>query len=125
MWFWWFMLICDLIGPLCMVAAGRMMWKHCPKQINSMTGYRTTRSMKNMDTWKFAHNYFGRLWWKLGWIIMIPSVLLPIPFYRSGKNIIGFAGLILITIQCVIMLVSIYPTERALKEHFNDDGTPR
>ena len=81
--------------------------------------------MKNMDTWKFAHNHFGRLWWKLGWIIMIPSVLLPIPFYRSGKNIIGFAGLILITIQCVIMLVSIYPTERALKEHFNDDGTPR
>ena len=125
MWFWWFMLICDLIVPLCMVAGGRMMWKHCPKQINSLTGYRTSRSMKNMDTWKFAHNYFGRLWWKLGWIIMIPSVLLPIPFYRSGKNIIGFAGLILITIQSVIMLASIYPTERALKEHFNDDGTPR
>ncbi len=125
MWFWWFMLICDLIVPLCMVAGGRMMWKHCPKQINSLTGYRTTRSMKNMDTWKFAHNYFGKLWWKLGWIIMIPSVLLPIPLYHSDEKTIGFAGLILITIQCVIMLVSIYPTERALKEHFNDDGTPR
>lgn len=125
MWFWWFMLICDLIGPLCMVAAGRMMWKHCPKQINRMTGYRTTRSMKNMDTWKFAHNYFGKLWWKLGWIIMIPSVLISIPLYHSDEKTIGCAGVILVTIQCVIMLVSIYPTERALKEHFNDDGTPR
>ncbi len=81
--------------------------------------------MKNMDTWKFAHNYFGKLWWKLGWIIMIPSVLLPIPFYHSDQNIIGYAGVILVTIQCVIMLVSFYPTERALKKHFNDDGTPR
>ena len=125
MWFWWFMLICDLIVPLCMVVGGRMMWKHCPKQINRMTGYRTTRSMKNTDTWRFAHNYFRKLWWKLGWIIMIPSVLLLIPFYHSDQKIIGFAGLILVTIQCVIMLVSIYPTERALKEHFNDDGTPR
>ena len=49
MWFWWFMLICDLIIPVVMVISGRMMWKHCPKHINGMLGYRTTRSMKNMD----------------------------------------------------------------------------
>lgn len=46
MWFWWFMLICDLIIPIAMVICGRMMWKHCPKHMNSMSGYRTTRSMK-------------------------------------------------------------------------------
>ena len=44
MWFWWFMLICDLLIPITMVVAGRMMWKHCPKHINGMFGYRTTRS---------------------------------------------------------------------------------
>ena len=38
MWFWWFMLICDLIIPIAMVIGGRMMWKHCPKNINSMSG---------------------------------------------------------------------------------------
>ena len=59
MWFWWFMLICDLIIPIAMVIGGRMMWKHYPKNINSMSGYRTTRSMKNMDTWKFANDYCG------------------------------------------------------------------
>ena len=72
MWFWWFMLICDLIIPIAMVIGGRMMWKHCPKNINSMSGYRTTRSMKNMDTWKFANDYCGRIWWKIGWVMIIP-----------------------------------------------------
>lgn len=36
MWFWWFMLVCDLLTPIVMIIAGRMMWKHCPKQINSL-----------------------------------------------------------------------------------------
>ena len=98
MWFWWFMLICDLIIPIAMVICGRMMWKHCPKHMNSMSGYRTTRSMKNMDTWKFANDYCGRLWWKIGWIMIIPSALIHIPLYHSDKNTIGFAGLILVTI---------------------------
>ncbi len=121
--FWWFMLICDLLIPIVMVIVGRMMWKHCPKHINGMSGYRTTRSMKNMDTWKFAHDYCGKLWWKIGWLMMIPSVLIHIPLYHSDKNTIGIAGGILVTIQCILMIVSIYPTEKALKKHFNEDGT--
>ncbi len=28
-----------------------------PRQVNSMFGYRTARSMKNEDTWKFAHRH--------------------------------------------------------------------
>ena len=65
MWFWWFMLICDLIIPIAMVICGRMMWKQCPKHMNSMSGYRTTRSMKNMDTWNLrmttAEDFGGKL----------------------------------------------------------------
>jgi len=106
-----------------MIIVGRMTLKHCPKNINSLIGYRTTRSMKNMDTWKFAHEYCGKLWWKLGWLIMILTVLMYIPLYQSNDNIIGIAGVVLITIQCTVLIISIYPTEKALKEHFNDDGT--
>ena len=36
-----------------MIACGWMMWKHCPKNIDGLVGYRTSRSMRNMDTWKF------------------------------------------------------------------------
>ena len=123
MWLWWFWLICDLFIPLVMIVVGRMTLKHCPKNINSLIGYRTTRSMKNMDTWKFAHEYCGKLWWKLGWLIMILTVLMYIPLYQSNDNIIGIAGVVLITIQCTVLIISIYPTEKALKEHFTDDGT--
>lgn len=123
MWLWWFWLICDLLIPFVMIVVGRMSRKHCPKNINSLIGYRTTRSMKSMDTWKFAHEYCGKLWWKLGWLIMILTALMYIPLYQSNDNMIGIAGVVLITIQCTVLIISIYPTEKALKEHFNDDGT--
>ena len=117
--------LCNLLIPVVVIVTGRIMWKHYPKNINGLVGYRTTLSMKNMDTWKFANDYCGRLWWKIGWIMIIPSALIHIPLYHSDKNTIGFAGLILVTIQCFIMIVSIYPTEKALKKHFNDDGIRR
>ena len=123
MWLWWFWLICDLFIPLVMIVVGRMTWKHCPKNINSLIGYRTTRSMKNMDTWKFAHDYCGKLWWKLGWLIMILTAVMYIPLYQGNDNMVGIAGVVLITIQCTVLIISIYPTEKALKEHFTDDGT--
>ena len=65
MWFWWLMLICNMIIPVAMLAAGRMMWKHYPKQINSVVGYRTARSMKiwihgNLHT-NTAESFGGKL----------------------------------------------------------------
>lgn len=101
------------------------MWKHCPKEINCVLGYRTRRSMKNLDTWKFAHDYCGRLWWKIGWIILILSILIQIPFLHSTEDIIGYVGGIICTIQCIILVASIFPTEKALKKTFLEDGTRR
>ena len=43
--------------------------------------------------------------------------------YQSNDHTIGIAGVVLITIQCIVLIISIYPTEKALKEYFNDDGT--
>lgn len=125
MWFWWFMLICDLLVPLTMVIGGYLMWKHPPKTINGLMGYRTSRSMKNMDTWKFAHEYAGRLWWKIGWVILLPSFAIHIPVYGASDDMIGLVGGILVTIQIIILIGSIYPTENALKKNFNDDGSRR
>lgn len=125
MWFWWFMLVCDLIVPILMIVAGRMLWKHTPKDINGLIGYRTTRSMKNMDTWRFAHEYCGKLWWGIGWILLIPSIVVHFPFYHSSENTIGVLGGILCTIQCVLLIVSIFPTENALKRTFTEEGIRR
>ena len=123
MCFWWFMLLCDLIIPIVMVIAGRMMWKHCPKHINSMLGYRTTRSMKNMDTWRFANEYCGRLWYKMGLFMLAFSVLVSVLLLRTNDNTYSMISLIFVLLQCIILIVSIIPTELALKKMFYEDGT--
>lgn len=122
MWFWWFMLTFDLLIPLLMIVFGRMMWKHAPQKINGIVGYRTKRSMRNMDTWKFAHDYCGRLWWKIGWIILPISAIVHFPMYHSSDDEIGTMGGILCTIQCVALLVPVFFTERALKRKFEDEA---
>ena len=123
MWFWWLMTACDIIIPVVMIIGGMLMWKHCPKNINAFFGYRTSLSMKNMDTWKFAHDYCGRLWWRMGLILIVPSVIIHIPFYNRNEGTIGVVSCIVMTVQCITLIASIFPTEAALKRTFNSDGT--
>lgn len=118
MWFWWFLFVCDLLIPILMIVLGRMMWKHPPKKINRIVGYRTSASMRNMDTWKFAHDYCGRLWWKTGWILLIPSAAVHIPFYNGSEHAIGAVSGMLCVIQCVFLIAPVFPTERALRKKF-------
>lgn len=125
MWFWWFMLFCDLLIPALMIIAGRMMWKHPPKNINGVIGYRTARSMRNTDTWKYAQEYCGYLWWKSGWILLLFSVIVHFPLYHCSDDQIGTAGGILCMVQCVILIIPIFFTERALKRKFTDEGVRR
>lgn len=125
MWFWWFMFICNMLYSVTMIVAGWFMWKHSPKKINSVVGYRSKRSMINMDTWKFAHENCGKRWWKIGWIMLVPTILIQIPFYGKSDDLIGWIGLGICIVECTILLVSIIPTERALKEAFTEDGIRR
>lgn len=81
--------------------------------------------MQNMETWNFANRYCGRLWWKLGWILLVPTILVQIPFDRSDINAIGILGGGIVSVQLVVMLLTIIPTEQALKKTFYEDGTHR
>ena len=123
--FWWFLFVCNLMIPILMILLGKWMWKHCPESINVVLGYRTKRSMKNMDTWKFAHEYCGKLWWKLGWITLIPTIAIQIPFFHSNEDVVGIVGGIICTIHTILLIMSIFPTEAALKKTFHEDGTRR
>ena len=123
MWFWWFMFVCNMLYSLTMIIAGWFMWKHYPKKINHVSGYRTKRSKVNMDTWQFANINCGKRWWKIGWIMLIPTILVQIPFYGKSDDAIGWVGLVICIVECTILLISILPTERALKDTFNEDGS--
>lgn len=47
-----------------------MLRKRPPKKINSFYGYRTAMSMKNRETWEFAHKHCGKLWSAWGCIAL-------------------------------------------------------
>lgn len=123
MFFWWFMFVCNLIYSFLLIVCGWCMWKHCPQEINSFVGYRTRRSKMNQDTWRFAHENCGRRWWRLGWLLLFPTVIVQIPFYGSGDAAVGRLGLLICIIECGLIVLSILPTEKALQRNFNEDGT--
>lgn len=125
MMFFWFIFVCDLLVPIIMVISGGFMWKRCPKNINAIIGYRTERSRKNMDTWKFAHEYCGKLCLKIGIILLIVSALVQVPFMHSSENTVSVMSVILCMTQCAVMISVILPTENALKRTFDDNGNRR
>ncbi len=125
MFFWLFMLLIDLLIPLTMVLLGRRFLKNPPEKINDFYGYRTAMSMKNAETWRFAHEYCGRLWFRMG-LILIPLSVIPLLIVIGQEvNRVAVVGLIVCAVQIIPFLASLIPTETALKKHFDKNGKRR
>jgi len=122
MGFWFFMLLSGEMVPALMLLFGRIFCKHPPKSINSIYGYRTSMSMKNTDTWNFAHSYCGRLWWKVGLFLSAGTIIAMLPLIGKESETTGLWGSGIMMIQCAILLISIYPVERALRKNFDKTG---
>ena len=119
------MLLMDLLIPLTMVVFGKMFITKSPENINAVFGYRTTMSMKNKDTWEFAHKYCGKLWLKCG-LALLPLSVVPLIFvFNKGTDIIGTVGGIVCAVQLIPLIGSIFPTEAALKKTFDRNGIRR
>ncbi len=122
MGFWIFMLIMDLLIPFIMIAFGKYFSKTAPKNINMLFGYRTSMSMKNEDTWIFAHKYCGKLWFISGLIMLPLSVAVMLFVAGSSEDVVGTVGVIVCNIQIISIIVSIILTEKALKKTFDKNG---
>lgn len=125
MGFWLFMLVMELLFPAIMIGVGKTYQRAAPKDINPVYGYRTTMSMKNRNTWEFAHRHCGRLWVKLG-LILLPVNLIPMLLVIwQSEDVIGNVGTVLCVINLVAIIASIFPTEAALKRTFDQNGNRR
>ena len=115
-----FLFICCMLIPGTMIGTG-LLWKsNPPKNINYIYGYRTSMSMKNKDTWNFAHRYIGRIWYLSGIITTVLSVIILFVF----KNSIKFESITiyLVFIQMALLCVGIIPTEISLCKNFDKNG---
>lgn len=122
MGFWFFMLALGLLLPVVMILFGTMFMKSAPKKNNYIFGYRTELSMKNRDTWEFAHKYIGKLWFRLG-LLLIPITVIPMLLVIGhSENVVAVAGLIIGFVNTVTLIVPIFFTEKALDKAFDKDG---
>ena len=123
--FWIFMLVICLIIPLSMLVFGRLFMIRPPKSINAAFGDRTSMSMKNRDTWDFAHRLIGRLWFRCG-LVLLPLSVLPLLFVIGrDTQTVGKLGTVVVAAQLIPMLGSIFPVEAALKRTFDKNGARR
>ncbi|MBQ7115461.1 MAG: SdpI family protein [Clostridia bacterium] len=125
MGFWFFMVITLVFIPVIMVVVGKLYRDKASGEINHFIGYRTKRSMKNNETWKFAHKYFSKMWYKLGWVMIPLSILPMLLVIGKDEDTIGILGAIICSLQIVPILISIVLTEKALKDNFDEDGNRR
>lgn len=123
--FWMFMLAMALLIPGSMTLLGRSFAKNPPGEINGGYGYRTTRSMKNRETWEFAQRYSGRFWLRAGRPVLAVSLAWMALLFGREVDTVAHLGLLLTGLQMVPFLAVVPATERALKREFDDFGRKR
>ena len=122
---WFIMLGSNLLYPMLMLIAARLFIKGAPKNINSLYGYRTTMSMKNQDTWQFAHAVAGKFWFRWSWVSLVIAIVPMLFTLGQSEDTICTVGLVL-TVVLLIPLVAVIPhTETALRRTFDEDGYRR
>ena len=108
-----------LIGPL-MLLISLIFYYFPPKEINDLYGHRTSRSMKNKDTWNYANkkSTIMMLWVSLlTCFIQCFTIVLA---YKLDQSI-----LIATIFLCIGLIVGSYIIEQDLKKKFDNEGNRR
>ena len=119
---WLLMLGCNLLIPAVMLIAGRLFMKSAPREVNWIIGYRTVMSMKNRDTWQFAHEVVGKFWFQWGWAALGITVVSMLPVLGKSEDLTAAVGLAAMAVQMIPLIAVIPHTEKVLRNTFDKDG---
>lgn len=121
------LLVDVFVVPAVLLGFGWRFMKKPPQDINGAYGYRTSMSMKNRDTWEFAHQVCGRVWRRMGWVLLaLSAVLLAWMETRpGGERTNWMLGILVVITEGAALILTIIPVERALKKTFDRDGNRR
>ena len=122
MGFWIFMLVMNLLIPLSMIGIGAVFRRAAPREINPVFGYRTALSMKNRETWEFAHRHCGKVWITTGWVLLPLTIAVMLPLLGRPEDAVGLWGGVVCGVQTAVLIASIFPTEMALRKNFHKNG---
>ena len=82
-------------------------------------------SMKNKDTWEFAHKYCGKVWYVCGMVMLPITVIFMLLVIGKNEDCVGSVGGMICGVQLIPLIGSIIPTEKALKKNFDKNGKRR
>ncbi|HHY10527.1 MAG TPA: SdpI family protein [Firmicutes bacterium] len=116
-----FYLLLNSLVPAVLLFFGCLWSKRPPAKINWAYGYRTKASMKSEATWLFAHSYYGRILRISGGILLVIAVVSLLIFRKDALWVILWNSVL----QILTLLLSVIPTETALRQKFDKDGIPR
>lgn len=125
MFMWVFMTGCCLLLPVLLYRFGKFFENDDSTEINYTFGYRTSRSMQNPYTWRFAQKYWGRLRKKTAAVCFVMAMIPMVLVFGKNADTVGTAGGIICMMQLIPMVATIPKTEKALKETFDDEGNFR
>ena len=123
--FFWPLFGCGVAVPLLMLFFGHLLSKRPPKTSNPFVGFRTRRAMRNTQTWLFAQVYAGKLWFKVGCVMLPISAIAFLPAYGMVQEEMAAVALIIFLVQMMGFFIAWPLTERALKENFTESGQPK
>lgn len=98
---------------LTFLLVGGVLYFFPPKKINYLYGYRTSKSMKNQETWTFAQKYSS--------VKMVQGSLFLIAISFLGnfvENLNENNKIIELTTVFLVVIFMFYTTEKALKTKF-------
>lgn len=90
-------------------------------------GYKTKWSLKNEDTWRFAHRFLGKMLLAVSLTISVVSILVWFGI-RSGKPELMESSdtlYLFFIAQLTGVTVDIFATEGQLRRHFDRQGQPK
>jgi uncharacterized membrane protein len=85
-------------------------------------GFRTRYSAKSRQTWEFAQKYGGKIWWISGLVMTPLTAVVMVLMIRHGVVNIEMFTVIVVAVQCVVMFLSHFFTNRAIKRRFDENG---
>ena len=125
----WEMIRANLVTamlPLIILVFGLFTRIGLPRKVNWLIGYRTSLACKNQDTWAFAHRYWGKLMIVFGFVLTVLSV---VGIILVARGVFTLEPALLLAVSAIAtvlaVVVSIIPTEIALRKEFDKSGQRR
>ena len=123
-----FQLLCNLIIPATMILAGLIGVLTPPaksmKDVGGISGYRSKRSMRTVDTWNFANYNAGISYLFAGFYMIFATGVLCVILSRFSSAVIHGATVVIVLIQIVIFIMPMISVEKKLERYFDSSGKP-